>query len=370
MRVADWLTYADVDQLKEMNRFYGLSPNHHSKHDMICTLLGQMGRKTKLQQMIHELSSSEHRFLELILLDHHVAYTMEELLGRGRMALRKGEEGHPRSLVVRALKRGWLFPGFSAQNRDLYHVPTDLKRKLIDLLTAPFLNDILQGQPDGYRNEMNLMWYDLIQLLGFTQREIVRLTQEGAIYKQQQKRLFQTFSVVTHPLDQRGSRFGFGRSYHLYPDRFSLLYDFAYYQGYIEESENGILCLTKKGRGKCTDTSEPQSQELYRFWIRLYRRPIESLPIILRWIGLLAQQRWIALDEVYRAIRSWITAYYNETEDSLFQKLIQMLLHLGVIQLGEKHDKYYINLTEHGHKWMSLISGFEERAIEKDFYIW
>lgn len=367
MRIADWLTYTGIEQLKELNRFYGLTPNHHSKHDLICTLLGQISQKTKLQQMIQELSTPDYRFLQLILLDHDVAYTIEELLGRARMALSE-EEDLPRSLVVRAIKRGWLFPGFSSQNQDLYHVPTDLRIKLIELMTAPFRKDILHDEPDHYRNEMNLLWHDLIQFLSFTQREIVRLTQDGAIFRQLQKKLFQTFAVVTNPLDKRGPRFGFGRSYHLYPSRFSLLYDYAYYQGYIEENKNGILCLTKKGQGKCTDTSEPQSQEIYQFWIRLYRRPIEGLPIMLRWIGLLAQKRWISLTQINRAIRPWITPYYNETEDSLFQKLIQMLLHLGVIQFGKKHDQYYIHLTEHGEKWMRVISGFDERAIEKDFY--
>lgn len=368
MRIADWLTYTGIEQLKELNRFYGLTANHHSKHDLICTLLRQISHKRTLQQMMDSLSESDHRFLQSILLDPNVAFTIEELLGRGRMALRGRDDESPRSLVVRAMKRAWLFPGFSAKNRGLYHVPTDLKMKLIEHLRAPFLNDVLYEDPDYYRDEMNLLQHDFIQFLLFTQREIVRLTKDGAIFRQQQKKLFQTFAVITEPLNREGPRFGFGRSYHLYPDRFSLIYDYAFYQGYIIEQEDGILCLTKEGQGKCSGTSEQQSQELYRFWIRLYRRPIETLPMILRWIGLLAQKRWISLEQVYQAIRPWITSYYNETEESLYQKVVKMLLHLGVIQIGKKSEKSYLMLTELGEKWLRVISGFDEQLIEKDFY--
>lgn len=367
MRIVDWLTYTDIEQLKELNRFYGLSPNHHSKHDLICTLLSRINERDQLKQMVEELSVVEYRFLQLILLDHHIGFSIEELLARGRMAL-QDQEGTPRSLVVGAIKRGWLFPGFSSQNQGLYHIPTDLKRQLIEHVTAPFLQDVLlEEQLDFYRNEMNLMWDDLVRFLWFTQREIVRLTQDGAIYKQLQKKLFQTFSVITNPLERKGPRFGFGRSYHLYPDRFSLIYDYAYYQGYIEENEDGILCLTKKGQGKCTGTSRTP-QELYRFWIRLYRRPIEELPIILRWIGVLAHRKWIALSQIHMAVRPWLKRYYNETEDSLFEKIIQMLLHLGVIQLGKKDDCTYLRLTKHGKEWMKVVSVFDEQALEKDFY--
>src|SRR5690606_34618628 len=131
------------------------------------------------------------------------------------------------------------------------------------------------------------------------------------------------------------------------------------------ECENGILCLTPKGQGKCTDTNKNESlQDLYRFWIRLYRRPIAGLPIILRWIGVLAQSGWISLTQVHLAVRPWLKRYYNETEDSLFRKTIQMLLHLGVVQLGKKVDLSYLNLTEYGRRWMNVVSVFDEPTIE------
>lgn len=367
MRMADWLTYTDIEQLKALNRFYGLSPNHHSKQDLICTLLNQISQKNKLKQMVDQLSPAENRFLQLILLDHHVGYSIEELLARGKMAI-QDETCTPRSLIVGAIKRGWLFPGISVRNHDLCHIPTDLRKELIELMIAPYMRDGLEDeQLDTYRNEMNLLWDDLICFLRFIRQELVRLTQDGAIYKQLQKKLFQTFSVMEEPLTKKGYRFGFGRSYHLYPDRFALLYDYAYYQGYIEENKNGILCLTQKGQGKCTDTSKTP-QELYRFWIRLYRRPIEGLPIVLRWIGVLTKSKWISLAQIYLAVRPWLKRYYNETEESLFRKIIQMLLHLGVIQLGKKNGQSYLKLTEHGKQWMKVVSVFDEQAMEKDFY--
>lgn len=366
MRIAEWLTYTGIEQLKELNRFYGLESNLHSKHELICTLLREMSQKTKLKEIMDQLKVTENRFLQLILLDHSPSFTMEELIGKGRAAL-QDEEGEPRSLVVQAIKRGWLFPGYSARTRDLFFVPMDLREQLLQLLMDPYQESFLDHEPDIYRNEEGLLWRDLLQFLSFVQKEMVKRTQDGAIYKQQQKQLFQSFAIQEQPITKKGPRFGFGRSYHLYPDRFSLIYDYAFYQQYIYENMDGTLCLTEKGQGKCTHIDSSEAQEMYRFWIRLYRRPIQNLPIVIRWIGLLSKQHWISFDQVYQVVEQWIRDYYYETKQSLFRKVIQMMLHVGVVQLGKTNEHSWIRLTPSGRKWVDVISAFEEKMIEEEF---
>lgn len=366
MRIAEWLTYTGIEQLKELNRFYGLESNLHSKHELICTLLRQINRKTKLKEVMDQLTISENRFLQLIMLDHSPSYTMEELIGKGRAAL-QDLEGEPRSLVVQAIKRGWLFPGFSPGTRDLFFVPIDIREQLLQLLIAPYQQYSLNHEPDVYRTEEGLLWRDLLQFLIFVQKEMVKRAQDGAIYKQQQKQLFHSFAIQEQPLHKKGPRFGFGRSYHLYPDRFSLIYDYAFYQQYIYENMDETLCLTEKGQGKCIHIDSSEAQEMYRFWIRLYRRPIHNLPIIIRWIGFLTKQNWMPLDQVYQVVEQWIRDYYYETKRSLFRKVIQMMLHVGVIKLGKKNEQSFICLTPSGRKWVDGISAFEEQMIEEDF---
>ncbi len=366
MRTVDWLTYTGIEHLKKLNQFYGCEmENQHSKHELICSLLRQMGQKKTIKKMMEQLSPAEHRFLQLLVLDHSPAFSMEELLVKARAA-QKNEEEQPRTYVVNAIKKGWLFPGYSLQTQNLYHVPSDLREQIIALLREPY-KKFQAPQPSVFRDEGFQMVYDLHHFLDFLSREIVRLTNDGAIYKQQQRQLFQNFFIQEKPLQSKGPRFGFGRRYHLYPDRFSLIYDYGFYQEYFIE-QDGYICLSESGFGKINKTiDEIEAKNLYRFWIRLYRKPINHLPIIIRWIGLLAHPGWFPLDELYNVVKSWLSPFYYETEESLYRKVLQMLCHLGVIRLGSEAGRSFVSLTKTGVKWMLGVSVFREQAIEDEF---
>lgn len=367
MRISDWLTYTGIDQLQKMHRFYGCtSTDPHSKKELICSLLQTLNRKDYYQKMLSELSVDEYRFLQTLVLDPSPAYTMEELLAKARMALMSEEK--PRSLIVKALHRGWLFPGYTTQTQFLYHLPSDLRERVLQAFRAPYQEVRRVKPPRKYRQEEQLLVQDLSCFLQFLKREIVRLTHDGAIYKNQQKQLFQLFYVTEEVVKQKGPRFGFGRHYHLYPDRFSLLYDYAYYQKYFFENPEGYLCLNEEKSGNIANTQE-EAKELYHFWIRLYRKPIPYLPIILRWIGLLAHPDWFPISTLWKVVQNWFVPYYYESEENLFQKIIRMLLHLGVIQFGEEEYEAYIRLTSSGAKWLIGMSAFQIKEMEDEFMI-
>lgn len=366
MRVTDWLTYTDIDQLKQLNRFYQCECNYHSKNELICSLLQRMNRKSLIKEIVTQLSNEELRFLQLIVLDTSESYTMEELVAKGRAAL-FGEEGEPRRLIASALKKGWLFRGYSHSTNNLYEMPTDTKERITDLITEPYLQEKELITPDFYRDEENLMVADLYSFLGYLQRDIVRLAGDGGIYRNQQKILFQGLYVVEEPVSGKGPRFGFGRNYHLYPDRFSLIYDYAFYKGYIEEHEQGYLQLTVLGNDKLIKKDAEEGKNMYRFWIRLYRKPIPHLPIIIRWIGLLSNSGWISLNQCYEVSSSWLAPYYYESVETLFQRIIQIMLHLGILKVGLESGVNYIALTTSGKKWVQGISAFKEETIEDGF---
>ncbi|MBA4602562.1 hypothetical protein [Thermoactinomyces mirandus] len=374
MRITDWLTYTGIEQLKQMNRYYGCEIQRtHSKYELIRSLLQRIGNKSHLEEKIDRLNDQEFRFLQLIMLDQTPAYSMEELLAKGRIALNE-RQGQPRQLIVEALKRGWLFPGYSRQTQNLYYVPSDLRTQVCEILLKPYELEKNRRQipPAVYRDEQKQLLYDLYHFLSFINKEIVRLTMDGAIYKNQQRQLFQTFYIKETPIAEKGPRFGFGRCYHLYPDRFSLLYDYAYYHRYFIEDENGYLCLTEEGKGKL-EKKEKDSQgqdqgiEMVRFWIRLYKRAIPQLPMIIRWISLLAYPGWVKKSLVYQAVGPWMKAFYYESKESLYRKVLKMLVHLGVCMIGQEDDEQYLTLTPSGVKWLHGISAFRERAIEEGF---
>ncbi|WP_124727353.1 hypothetical protein [Staphylospora marina] len=366
MRIADWLTYADIEHLRRLNRFYGTGGEKiHSKHELIVSLLQVMGRKPPLRRNMEQLSEAEQRFLELIVLDPTPAFTMEELKAKAAAAS-NDEADMARELITGAVSRGWLFPGYSPQTQHLYHIPSDLRERMLELLCEPFAGDVSSTPPEVYRDEQGQMVADLVHFLDFLRGDIVRLTNEGAIWRQQQKQLFKTFFIPEEPISEKSPRFGFGRKYHLYPDRFSLLYDYAWYHGYILEDEEGYLCLTDKGIGKISDTLD-EGASIFRFWIRLYRKPVPHLPVVIRWIGLLGAKGWIGVDTVKSAVMSWISPFYYETPDSLFVKILKMMSHLGVIRIGSEQGRDRLTLTESGREWLAGTSAFRERVIEEGF---
>ena len=202
----------------------------------------------------------------------------------------------------------------------------------------------------------------------------VPLTADGAIYRQHQRKLFNSFLVPEKPVDKKGWRFGFGRRYHLYPDRFSLIYDYAYYQGYISEEETGWIRLTEKGAGKILNKETEPGQEIYRFWLRLYRKPVPHLPVVVRWIDLLAREDGLRSKGFKGLFPAGSNPYYYETADSLLRRILKMMMHLGVLRMGEGADgKKLVSVTDEGtcadHRHFRLYRRGIGRPLFKSF-IW
>lgn len=369
MRIADWLTYTSMEQLRQISRTYhGEEIVTHSKYDLIRSLLPKLGRKREYQKQLSKLTEIESRFLQLLIFDTSPSFTMEELLAKGRAAFCTNN-GEPRSLVVQAIKKGWLFQGYSHNTQYLYHVPSDSRKQIINCFLDPFHEEIMIRPPLYYQDEEQQILHDLNKFLEFIGKQIVRTTEGGGIYRNQLRQMMDTFAISEDLISGKGPRFGFGRSYHLYPDRFSLLYDFAFYEKYFLEDSKGYLCLVERNFGNIPNTDKTELiLSLYRFWIRLYKRPIPNLPIILKWIGSLANLGWFPVETIKKVIFPWIRPFYYETEETLFMRLLKMLVHLGVLRIGEESTgEKFLTLTATGVKIFSDVSAFQEKVIDVEF---
>ncbi|SMO42859.1 hypothetical protein [Melghirimyces algeriensis] len=368
MRFADLLTYADIDHLKRMALHYGCGEDEHSKNELITSLLYYLGGSARLKEELDALTSAEFRFLQQICLDSRRVFSKEELLGKGRACLGEGEES-PRDLVITGLRKGWLFPVVAGKNKALLEVPEDLRHRFLQLFAKMYSDQEKEVTPTAYRSEEGLMEEDLHRFLQFLSRQDVRLTADGAIYRHQQRQLMKSLHIAEEAVSRKGWRFGFGRRYHQYPDRFSLLYDYAYYRGYIVEDEwEGIVHLSESGVEKIRNYRLEEGKEIYRFWLRLYRHPIPQLAVIVKWIDLLSHRRWIATHTVKKVVENWLNSFYYAGEDELFQQLIRMMMHLGMLQIGETESKRkLIKMTSRGHAWVNGISGFTERTLDREY---
>lgn len=359
MNLPDLLTYADINQLQDMAVHYEL-PRTHSKHELIRSLLTNMQRPAWWNGQTEAMSSEERRFWQLVFLDSRETFNLEELLGKGRQAL-DGKQGNPRTLVAKAIKTGLLFPDVTGRNRSLYQVPRDVRKLVIRALRNRYISGMVCVEPAMYRDEQTCLVTDLGRFLTYVGDKGVRLTAENAIYRQDLQNILGQMTIKEEPITKQRWRFGFGRRYHQYPDRFSLLYDYAYYREYIDENGQ-TLCLTGLLPGKIV-SKEREAEEIYNFWLRLYRKPFPVLPLIVKWIYLLARSEWINLVLLRESLTEWLAPYYYMEKEQLFDLLIKMLTHLGVIRSAPTA----IKLTDNGNTWVGRSTGWDLGELDDRF---
>lgn len=350
MRLPDTLVFADIQQLNRIAQEYALEVNLHSKNELIQSLLYQLTNKEELRKRVEGLPPEERQLLLLLLAEDREGYSWEELLHRAKRVTMRAREtedsnqgleknliqprkvsenGHSRKItpewVDKMLRYGWLFQQ-NERNITRYRIPEDLKGRLMKFLlpadlyqsdisfsTQAFMEGDLQG-----RRPRSLD--DLIQFLSFLHEEWVKLTKEGVIHKTQLSRLLLRLSTQEEPLSGKGWRFGYGRRFGDYPDLFSLLYDFAFYRGLIEEG-TGLLQLTEMGRRVLHQEERVSPQEIFDFWRRLYRKPIPNLPSILSLMKLYLHNG-IEKNQLFQQIEVFLAPFYYDSKEDLYQKRI------------------------------------------------
>ncbi|MBB6735445.1 hypothetical protein [Cohnella zeiphila] len=394
MNLADMLCYADIDQLTRIADTYRCECSSHSKNELIQTILMTVQRRDVLESRVDDMSENDLRFLNSLLFERRAAYSLEELTARAQTAAPEGEEAKgteartepdkpkgrkraarkqpepppqpessARSAIARFKRFGWLFNGFSHQTRFLYHVPEDVKRRLCDALDQRYrmLLDIRE-EPPVYRDERGLAASDLKEFLRFVQRNDVPLTTEQAMYKRQIQQVLELMSVSEQLPGKSGWRFGYGRRFRDYPDRFSLLYDYGCYAGWIAELPERLE-LTEEGAKRAAGERPVDPLDLYRFWLRLYKGPVPNLISLVHWISRLAGE-WTTVSSLGQILLPLIRPFYYDTpEDVLRSRVLAMMMHLGLLSWGETAEgEAVVRMTPQGRQMVTGSEvGFEDR---------
>ncbi len=378
MNLAEMLVYADIAELTAIAETYECSCSSHSKNELIQSILSTVGRRDVIESRVGEMTAADLRFLNSLLFESRGSYSLEELkaralagdtagnksandkqqndrphsekasiqapsakTGRSRKAKNKEPEAPlaPEDVARRAIARfkkfGWLFNGFSQQTRYLYQVPEDVKKRLSEALERRY-RALLDGreEPPAYRDEGTLMLDDLLQLLKFVRDNDLQITSEGVLYKRQIGQLIEQFAVHEAIPTRGGWRFGYGRHFRDYPDRLSLLYDFAYYHKLIEEGAER-LTITEAGRDMADGIVRPGPPEFYRFWQRLYKSPIPNVTTLVQWVMRLASE-WVTVESLFAILQPLVRSYYYDTSRDVFERrVLAILMHLGMIKWGQ-----------------------------------
>lgn len=401
MNLADMLVFADISELTRIAEAYDCDCSSHSKNELIQSILMTVQRRDVMESRVGEMSGNDLRFLNSLVFESRSAYSLEDLKARAlagegvasesakaveaekiaaapaaKNRARKGKKKEPippagpeetaRHSISRFKKFGWLFNGFSQQTRFLYQVPEDVKARLCDALERRYRASLVTiDEPPVYRDERSLLMEDVVHFLRYVRDNDLPLTNEGVLYKRQITQALELLSVQETIPSRGGWRFGYGRHFRDYPDRFSLLYDFVYCEGYIAENPDK-LTLTQEGRNIADGGSKPDPTKLYRFWLRLYKGPIPNLSTLVQWVMRLTTD-WVTVQSMNEILRPLIRSYYYDSErDVLERRILQMLMHQGVLRWGETADgASVVRITPQGKM---LISG-NTLAFEDTLYL-
>jgi len=370
MNLAEILVYTDIRQLHQIANHYGCNCNPHSKNELITSLISSLRHRSTIAQEVEQLSSEETHFLLLLFLDKRTVMSLEDLLAKAGIALaaspeQKREEA--RRYVAQAMKRGWVYP---VKNKTVgeYQIPLDIREPYLQAWLEKWRQrygpSIVQ-ELACYRDEGTALCEDILQFLQFLQREPVPLTTEGGMYKRHQQQLFQFLSVKEDPLPPQKWRFGYGYHFDLYPDRFSLLYDFCYFNRWVEERD-GKVWLSEAGRNRLEQRYEDSlHHELIRFWMRLYKRAIPNLPMLVQLIPLLATGGWVSQTALAETLLAWIKPfYYDEPSQILNNRVCKMMVHLGLLRAGQDDQGNWLyQATAASRTWLRKYNGFTETTI-------
>ncbi|MEJ9220908.1 hypothetical protein P4H46_22305 [Paenibacillus glucanolyticus] len=350
MNLADMLTYADIGQLSNIANHYDCDAKRNSKHELIQSILSKLGRREFFEEQVSSLTPSDLRFLNNLVFDTRTGYSLEELTAAIRLTADVEEKGakapvkkkasekteSPREAVARYRRSGWLFNGFTHSTKYLFQVPSDLKERFRDVLRERLHENLqrLTDDPEVYRDEQGLAAEDLMLILKYVGGHDIELNQEGFMYRRNQQQLMSTLHI-TEPLITKGAwRFGYGRSCIEYPDRFALLYDYAYARKWITES-NARLILTESGTSFIEEGNQVSVIQIFRFWLRLYKGAIPNITSLVYWISQCARD-WVTAASLFESL-GWLIRpfYYDSPQNMLEHRIIRMLMHLGMIRIGE-----------------------------------
>jgi hypothetical protein len=341
LNLADMLSYADIGQLSRIASSYDCECDGHSKKELIQSILSTISRKDVFERQIASMSLEDLRFVNSLLYESRELFSLEELIAHvshTRFEKDETKDRNPRDVIASFKQRGWLFNGYSQQTRYLFQIPQDLKRRFGDALANHFQKKLVfAGEPSAYRDEASFIVDDIVHTCRYIGQNPMILTADGYLYKRALQQLLDTGAVKEEPPSRGAWRFGYGRKYKEYPSRFSLIYDYAFFNDLIAE-EADSLRLTDKGKEVVSGELRVDIQDVYRFWLKLYRGPIHNLVSIVHWVERLAKD-WVSYSSLAAILEPLIRPYYYDSPSSILeQRIIQMMMHLGLLRIGEDEN--------------------------------
>lgn len=340
MNLSEYLLYRDIKDLHQIAHVYRCECNKNSKLELVQAIHHKILNRTFFSEYVQNLDRAFILFATYILFQPTRRFSTEELLAKGQyIQSLLSSPTEPRKWVRQLISSGWLFP-VSSNAQILLEIPEEV----LVFLQREWIG-YWQGQISGQyeiqdswvrRNEGTALARDVHLFLQKLNASSLPLTVEGVIHKKVLESILLLLSVqesVITAEDDKRWRFGYGRRFPVYPNRFAFIYDYCFMKGWIQEEKEQVY-LTEQGKNTLLNFSpEIILEDMRKYWLKLYKKPINSLPFVINLIQELTLKRWVLDSDLFLILKNWLKSYYYDDETKLFeQRIIQMMIHLGMLQ--------------------------------------
>ncbi len=339
MNTVELLNASDVLQLRDLARHYRCECSHHSKLELIRHIQVMLSHTQRITEQLTQLTTNQLRLLHSLVFDECYEYEFNELVVRVHYCFFDlAQPISPHDIICDFVQRGWIFMSKQKSSRPVYRVAHDWRAKVAKQLVLYCHRKIpnIGLEQTEYREEKQWLIDDLQLLLKFVGKDGLDLTQTGTIQKKH-LRLFMQQSTSPESLQLQGLRFGYGRHFREYPDRFSLLYDFALSQNWLTEDDRQLF-VTSEGEKVAHSLQAFELLALFRFWLKTYRRAIPNLAALIRLI-IAVCEHWCEQTHLIESLKDFVRPfYYDAATDVLEKRVLPMLVSFGMLRVSEKTD--------------------------------
>ncbi|MBB5172875.1 hypothetical protein [Texcoconibacillus texcoconensis] len=323
-------------QLRTLMKQWEISGNLHSKQDMVERLYKHLKDDDEWKKQWRAMHAGERMLALSISLDPRPSLNKFET----KSLLPRSKQPEHAQTVERLLSLGLLF---KQTHSDFFWMPVFIKKRLKrELRHSAYPWTIVS--PNRSSVKMDAI-SDVITWIDQLEEDPLPLTKSYKIHKRDLKR---TLSRFQHPeeLPDEKWRFGYGRHFDAYPDRFSLLYDFCYRNKWIEERE-GYLQVTKYAKQIDEWSASTFMKNLLKTYINIYRHAIPCLPFIVRWLQEITQpMEAIDKEWVKKELQLFVDPFYFDGKSAVVEKrILNMLEACNFLTTFHEDDDQYVYPT-------------------------
>lgn len=341
MRLAECLNSSDINTLRQIADAYNFECQKSSKNALMQEIIAHFNDRRFISKSFTGIREAVLReAVSQLMLDNRREFSREEVLAAVRRA-GTDKEGDDLKWMNRLLAEGWLFRLHAKGGRQFYFVPEDLRKSIRTCLTESLKQrvQVAASQPIVYRDEGMALVRDTTVFLQFLAKHEVRITKDGTILKRQLGQILSLFEIKEEPLGKVSWRFGYGRRFHDYPDRFALIYDYCHARELIVETADGELLLHQKAQQWIAREEKERAVDVFRYWRLLYRRPIPKLKHCIATLSQAAREDWVHVESMNALLAAYVNDYYFDKAPTVMeQRIYGMLVHQGLLAHGQLAD--------------------------------